>query len=178
MAWSTPLTAVANAALTAAQWNASVRDNLLETAPAKATTAGRIIVTTGVNTIAERAVLEAYVSASETTVSTTYADLTTTGPAVTLTTGTRALVWMNCQISNSGASGSYASHAITGATASAAVDSTAIIADQPTGGGLPRYGTCDLRTGLTAGVNTFTMQYRVTAGTGTFQKRRIVVMGL
>jgi hypothetical protein len=29
MAWTTPLTAVANVALTAAQWNASVRDNLL-----------------------------------------------------------------------------------------------------------------------------------------------------
>jgi hypothetical protein len=28
MAWTTPLTAVANVALTAAQWNASVRDNL------------------------------------------------------------------------------------------------------------------------------------------------------
>jgi len=39
MAWFTPLAGVSTATLTAAQWNASVRDNLLETAPAKATSA-------------------------------------------------------------------------------------------------------------------------------------------
>ena len=56
MAWTTPLTAVSNTALTAAQWNASVRDNLLMTAPALATTTGRHFVSTGANTIAERAI--------------------------------------------------------------------------------------------------------------------------
>lgn len=50
MAWSTPLTATASTALTAAQWNASVRDNLLhlkglfDTLPVRMA-AGTIVVT-------------------------------------------------------------------------------------------------------------------------------------
>lgn len=56
MAWSAPITAVTNATLSAAQWNASVRDNLNETAPAKATVANRVIVTNGANTVREQSV--------------------------------------------------------------------------------------------------------------------------
>ena len=69
MVWSTPLTAVANTPLTAAQWNASVRDNFNETAPAKATVGGRIFASTGPNTIAEREVLADVVETAETTTS-------------------------------------------------------------------------------------------------------------
>ncbi|GII42264.1 hypothetical protein [Planotetraspora phitsanulokensis] len=47
MAWSAPMTAVANSIFTTAAFNQYVRDNLLETAPAKATTGSRLIVTTG-----------------------------------------------------------------------------------------------------------------------------------
>lgn len=38
MAWTNPLTAVANSPLSAAEWNAHVRDNLNETAPGKTMT--------------------------------------------------------------------------------------------------------------------------------------------
>ena len=36
MTWTAPMTAVAGAVYTAAQWNTSIRDNLNETAVAKA----------------------------------------------------------------------------------------------------------------------------------------------
>ena len=54
MAWSAPMTAVANTVFTAAQFNQHVRDNLNETAPAKATASGGYFVATGVNAIAQR----------------------------------------------------------------------------------------------------------------------------
>jgi hypothetical protein len=176
MAWSVPLTAVANSALTAAQFNASVRDNLNETAAAKATTAGSIFAGTGVNALAERFITDNIVDTSETTTSTTYADLATNGPLVTTTTGVQAMVFAVCQLSNSGAGSSAASYEISGATSSAASDSRAILID---GGSStqPRYGVSQL-IATTPGSNTFKMKYRVTSGTGTFIKRRICIMGL
>ena len=56
MAWSAPMTAVSGSVLTAAQFNTYVRDNLNETAPAKATAAGQIFVSTAANAIAARLV--------------------------------------------------------------------------------------------------------------------------
>jgi hypothetical protein len=52
MAWTAPGTAVGNTLLTAAFWNTHVRDNLLETAPAKATAAGQLFQATAPNAIA------------------------------------------------------------------------------------------------------------------------------
>lgn len=52
MAWTAPATAVANTFLTAAFWNTQVRDNLLETAPAKAAVAGDTFYATAANAIA------------------------------------------------------------------------------------------------------------------------------
>ena len=176
MAWSTPLTATTNAALTAAQWNASVRDNLNETAAAKATTGGTIFAGTGVNSIAERHIDDGYVGTSETTTSTTYAGLATAGPSVIVTTGIQALAWSNTRIANAATNNSYASVAVTGATSSPATDDRAIICDGGTGV-QHRWGVCNLLV-TTSGSNTFTMQYRVTAGTGTFQFRRLQVMAL
>lgn len=51
MAWTTPRTYTTGELVTAAILNTHVRDNLLETAPAKVTTAGDIIVATGANGI-------------------------------------------------------------------------------------------------------------------------------
>lgn len=176
MTWSTPLTAVSNAALTAAQWNASVRDNLLEVAPAKATTAGYHFVSTGTNAIAERAILTAAVSTSETTTSTTYTDLATAGPSVSLTTGTQALVWIAASLSNSSSSSfSAATTDISGATTAGGGIANAVV---NYGTLANRFGVCWLATGLTSGVNAFKINYRVNAGTGTFADRSITVMGL
>lgn len=176
MAWSTPLTAVANAALTAAQWNASVRDNLLQTAVAKASAAGRIIVTNGVNIITERVIADDVVEAADTTTSTSYVNLANPGPQVVVTTGPLSLVWINAQISNSGTSTSAASIDISLATVSGPVSGRAILCDGGSGAA-NRYGVCNLL-GVNSGSNRYTMQYLVTGGTGTFQKRRMQVMAL
>jgi hypothetical protein len=178
MAWTTPLTAVANAALTDAQWNASVRDNLNETAPAKATAAGQIFVSTGANAIAARTISSARVDTSETTVSTTYAALTTAGPAVTVTTGTQALAFLTATVSNNTAgSSAFASVAVSGATVTAASDNDCL---RVQGGGTTDVGRASALTlfALTPGSNTFTTQYRVGAGTGTFSTRVLTVVPL
>lgn len=179
MAYSTPLTAVSNATLTAAQWNASVRDNMLETPAAKATTAGRIFVSTGANGIAERVIDSATVSASQTTTSTTYANLLTTGPTVPVTTGTRALVLGAAFMSsNSIGQKSWISCAVSGATTVAANDAIGH-EFQVYGSNAEHRGTfATLFKSLTAGSNTFTMQYRVSAGTTTYQDRELTVIAL
>lgn len=173
------MTAVANTVFTAAQFNTFVRDNLNETAPAKATTAGSLFVATGTNAIAQRTLATQFVTDSETTTSTAYTDLTTPGPAVTVTTGTSALVFVGARIiNNTAGQNTYASYAVSGATTSAADDDRAFmftcpVANYSTGG-----TNAVLHTGLTAGSNTFTMKYRVTGNTGTADNRRLTVMPL
>lgn len=56
MAWTAPRTWVTGEIVTAAYLNSNVRDNLLETAPAKATAAGDIFVATASNAIKRVAV--------------------------------------------------------------------------------------------------------------------------
>jgi hypothetical protein len=51
MAWVTPKTFVTGEIITAAHLNTNVRDNMLETTPAKAAAAGDIFVATGANAI-------------------------------------------------------------------------------------------------------------------------------
>jgi hypothetical protein len=178
MAWTAPMTAVANTVFTAAQFNTHIRDNLAETAPAKATTAGRIFVTTGANSIAERPLETAAISTSQTTTSVTYTDLSTVGPSVTITTGPAAIVWASCFIQNntSGAS-SHMSFAVSGATAIAASDVDALRFNAAANNDFMRAGFTAKVT-LTPGSNTFTMQYRVSGNTGTFANRSITVMSL
>jgi len=176
MTWSTPLTAVTNTALTAAQWNASVRDNLLETAAAKATTAGRIFVATGANTLAEREIAEGVADALVTTTSTSWTSLSG-NPAVTVTTGTQALVFLTSRMNNSSTGPAcLASFAISGATTAPADDAYCVLNEGNAAASI-RAATTTL-IAVTAGSNTFTMRYRVASNTGSFQWRRILVMAL
>lgn len=177
MAWSTPLTAVDGVALTAAQWNASVRDNLLETAPSKSTAGSfpQHFAVANTNSIAAREIKDDTVSTQQTTTSTSYTDLTTVGPAVTLTTGSFALCFPASRLFNSASGNSYVSFLITGATSGDTASD---------GRGLMKQGTDDMRAAsaqlmaCTPGSNVFTQKYRVSSGTGTFESRRICVMGL
>ncbi|OII61219.1 hypothetical protein BJP40_06745 [Streptomyces sp. CC53] len=176
MAWTSPMTAVANDVFTAAQFNTHVRDNLLETAPAKATTDGGMFFATGANAIAERVPTTATVATSESTTSTSYTDLSTAGPAVTVTTGTRALVFISADAQNDAAgSDALYSYAVSGSTTVAAADSFGSFLES-SGSRRHRWTVASMQTGLTAGSNTFTMKYRVSANTGTFQNRNIVVV--
>jgi hypothetical protein len=180
MAWTAPMTAVANTAFTAAQFNTHVRDNLNETAPAKATTAGRIFVATGANAIAERVISSDFVSTSNGVTLTTYTDPSTPGPAVTVTTGTKALALYGCAF-DSAASASLIcrmSVAVSGATTIAADDQWAVIHKYIDTGIVARAGAVHLFTGLNAGSNTFTCRYRVNSSSVTVADRELVVIAL
>lgn len=179
MAWTTPLTAAANATLTAAQWNASVRDNLLETAPAKATTAGRIFVTTAANAVAERAITGATVPTSEATTSTSYTALTTAGPSVTVTTGAQAIVGVGSIVDNATIGARVlASYAVSGATTISAQDGTSVGKDADGANRVSSMSRVNWQNALNSGSNVFTMQYRVTGGTGNYSSRHIFVIAL
>lgn len=176
MTWSAPMTAVANSVYTAAQYNQFVRDNLNETAPAKATTAGSHFAATTLNAIAERISTAAFVATSQNTTSTSYTDLATLGPAVTVTTGPRAWVHIyNANVHSTGTSSTLMSFEISGSTSVSANDNMSVGAATTVGS---RAGAGFLVTGLTPGSNTFTCKYRVGGGTGTFVDRRIAVLPL
>lgn len=178
MAWTAPMTAVANTAFTAAQFNTHVRDNLLETAPAKATAAPGYFVTTGLNQIAQRVPSNRDINTSQTTASTSFTDLTSFGPSLTVTTGTRALVIMGCQMFNN-ATGAFSimGLSISGATTVSATDNDSLNLQQSTAGTNQDLSSSFVKLySLTAGSNTFTTKYRVTSGTGTFSRRKLIVI--
>lgn len=175
------MTAVANTAFTAAQFNTYVRDNLNETSPAKATTAGSLFVATGLNAIAERIPDADTVSTSESTASTSYTDLTTPGPAVTVTTGTKAMIFIVASLANNtNGQNSTMSFAVSGATTLAANDDWSLGLRTSTGTSTVdgRMASMLMMTTLTGGSNTFTAKYKVNGGTGNFNDRHIVVLPL
>lgn len=180
MAWTAPMTAVANTPFTAAQFNTHVRDNLLETAPAKATagvTTGSYPVKTATNQIGFRQPSIVTVLTSQSTSNTSYSNLATTGPSATLTTGARALVAISCSLFNSGTNSSLMSVEVSGATSFSATDDHAIRHRDGTGtSGEEQLSQVYMFTTLNPGSNTFTAKYRVIGGTGTYSNRHIVVL--
>ncbi len=121
----------------------------------------------------------ATVATAQTTSSTSYADLATVGPSVTMTTGTKALVIVSAAIDNNTIGGqAITSAAVSGATTLAASDTRALINRTSTANYTMAASYSILLTGLTAGSNTFTMKYRVAAGTGAFQDRTITVIDM
>lgn len=178
MAWSAPMTAVSGSVFTAAQFNQFVRDNLNETAPARATTAGAHFVATGTNEIAERISQQGSVlTTAETTTSTSYTDLTTAGPAVTVETGPSAMVIVHASLENSGAGSSRMAYEITGDSSIAPADNRGIGVFGVAGAGVI-CSSVSIHKDLTPGTNTFTAKYRVSSGTGSFSSRRLGVFPL
>lgn len=180
MPWTTPLTAVANAALTAAQWNASVRDNLAETAPAKATAAGRFFATTGANTIAERVPVGIQISGADTTVNGAYGNLTGgAGPVISnATTGPVVMVSIGATMTNSSVGvTTFTSYAVSGASSIAGGDTHSLGAASNAAGAVIISGSrVRIETALVAGSNTFTQVYRVGSGTGNFSNRHLAII--
>jgi hypothetical protein len=110
---------------------------------------------------------------SEGTSSTSYTALTT-ATEVTMTTGTKALVIFSAMVSPANAG--YLSVAVSGASTVAASDNNSAIFE---GAGLTvTVGRPILFTGLTAGSNTFSMQFRANAGTASYSRRNIVVLDM
>lgn len=175
MAWTAPMTAIAGAVFTAAQFNTFLRDNLNECPAAKAATPGAHFAVSATNQVAERVVTEATVTTSGSTTATTYGVLDTgSGPAVTVTTGNSALVWVTCDLS-CGTAGqtARATFNVSGSTTIAESDSLAV--RNTTNAALS--GSVPSKVALTPGSNTFTVTYRTSgASTSTFVNRRILVI--
>lgn len=184
MAYSTPLTAVANATLTAAQWNASVRDNILETPAAKATATGRMYISNGVNSIAERVPTRVKtVGGPQGTTSATPTDLLTVGPTVgPLTTGTSAIYVVSAYISHATAtSGGYMGVTVSGASSVAMDLLDSLRKISATTSLKEKCSYVGMYAGsLTAGSNTFTAKYASTSAgtTATFEERELIVLPL
>jgi len=156
-----------------------VRDNLLMTAPAVATTAGMIIGIAGANSIAQRVPDAQQQLTGETTTSTTYTGTLSggagsAGPSVTQSC-TRALISFSCRQSTSVATTNvWTSVAVSGASTIAASDNYATSMDILNAQVF--HGLSYIEKGMTQGSNTFQMQYRVSGGTGTFATRRLNVL--
>jgi hypothetical protein len=119
---------------------------------------------------------------SGTTTSTSYTATLTSGgtsPAVTLDVPAsgKVLVMWTAELSNDTAGSSvYIGVAVSGANTVAAADAESIRYRTPASSGsyLQRWSVSKLFTGLTPGSTTFTLQYRVTGGTGTVLNRNII----
>ena len=124
-------------------------------------------------------VASATLGTNQTTTSTSYTDLATVGPSVTLTTGTKALVIISTYIQNAVSNrDTYASWEVSGASTVAAADSWGMLVWANASGIQISASRVHLITGLTPGSNTFTMKYRVSAGTGAFSQRHITVLDM
>lgn len=176
MAWTTPTTWTSGAVLTAAQLNQQLRDNLNETAPAKFTAAGQMFVSTAANAGAARTPQFSSITTLDNVTSSSYVDATTPGPAVTVTSGTTALVIVACKMLVSAATDAWMGFAVSGATTAAAFDSGAFSNSFAVSTVFAQGSMAFLDTGLTAGSNTFTAKYRVGANTGGFSSRKVTVL--
>jgi len=119
------------------------------------------------------------VDTSQTTTSTSYVGLAT-AQSVTVTTGTKVLVLISCQLNGTSNPPVYASYAISGATTVSASDAWCIKNEGDGGSGsksVLQMTTASYQT-VTAGSNTFTMQFKVQSSTGTFVNRQIIVIDL
>lgn len=187
MAWTAPFTAISGAVFMAAQFNSFVRDNLNESAPAKATTPGSIFAVSATNEIAERTP-DAFSDAELVSItSSTFAapSTGTAGPSITVTTGVMALVGFRAMLRVESATARVEmAYAISGATTRAATTTRSMgysVSNSGTASstGLNLRGSVvDLATNLTPGDNTFTLQYNVSSSTGQAADRRIWVLPL
>ncbi len=121
----------------------------------------------------------ATVATAENRNSTSYGALATAGPAVTLTTGTTALVTVTALMTTANASKTCAmGFAISGVTTVAASDAQALMVRLTATSDTNRFSATFNVTGLTAGSNTFTAQYKdvTTANSCTFTDRNLAVV--
>lgn len=175
MTWSTLPTYTDGTVLDASKLNA-IKANINETAPAKATTAGYHFVSTGTNHIEERAIVSDKILTQQTTTSTTYTNLSTTGGIAALTTGVKALIMHGCQMFNDTTSACWSSYELSGATSSSPNNDRAVTCEANANDSF-RMSYCELQV-TNPGVNVFIQKYRVSAGQGTFDDRHIIAMGL
>ena len=131
---------------------------------------------TGVGGGAEFATATASVATGQTTTSTTYADLGTVGPSVTVTVGAsgKVMLHMRCRLQNNTA-GNFSAAGVVISGASTVAAQTIMLVDTANSAYLYEFGASKLISGLTPGSTTFKMQYLVEGGTGTFTNRELTI---
>jgi hypothetical protein len=178
MAWTAPMTFVNNSVLTAAQLNIYLRDNMLETAVARAVSAGGYFVSTGPGSIIQRKVMQAATDTSLAVTSEGFEaqeNTTAPGPTVTMDTGTSALVWIGASVSTAAAAIARMTCNVSGATSISGDDSRSWSVQFGSGSRFAMGGTAIWYNVLVPGSNTFTAEYRTSTSTATFTARRIIV---
>lgn len=175
---------VAGQIVTAAQLNILV-GNLAETAPAKATSAGQLFVSTGPNAISVVTPRTATTTVGESTSSiNTYGDLATVGPTVTVVLNQSMIVSIGALIENSvNGGGGNMSFGYSGATTNAAPNGEPLRMMNETSGGAAASRQAASRVNMVTGLNTGTHavagKYTTpTGGTATFTGRNIIVIPL
>lgn len=152
-----------------------------------AATGSSTFVPTGIRTIYNGSVwvcvtqVGGFSNGTGTTTSTTFTSTLTgggTNASATLVTGTTALVHLRGMVENTGTGASIITVAVSGAGTVAGSEENAIYISAHTAAQQHVFGTTMILGGLTAGTNTFTIQYRVVSGTGTFYARGITVQGI
>jgi hypothetical protein len=118
----------------------------------------------------------AFLATSQTTSSITYANLATTGPSVTVTvssTGTAVVTVTGLESASASTASCYMSFAVSGATIVPASDTQAVMQTGPQQQG----SATSVVTGLKAGSNTFTAEYRSSSSANTchFSNRALIV---
>jgi hypothetical protein len=186
MTWATPPTFASGNVLTAAQLNVLTAD-LLEAMPAKAshgiggdpevaggnTFSPGFYTATAANAVTEMRAGQQSILATETTTSSTFTDLGTVGPQVTVTCNAFAVVFVNvtvqCDTTSTAATGWHVDGATTIAVTNNGPSISQAANDQMT--------LMNCRSvAVNSGSNTFTLQYVVSAGsTGTFWRRHMTV---
>jgi hypothetical protein len=125
-------------------------------------------------------IAENRVDTQQSTTSLTYTALTT-AQSVTLTTGTKVMVIVGANLQSTVAEErSFMSYEISGATTSAAADAYAVMVCSTTGSDADQSSYVSFRT-VTAGSNTFTAQFRQSAGSGNTlyaANRQLIVIDL
>ncbi len=106
---------------------------------------------------------------------TTYGDLATAGPSVSITTGESALVHLSANLGGTVGSLPIAAVKVSGATTRAASEDEAIAIYVASASAGVSLGRTIRITGLTPGINTFTLVYRSAVGSSQFAHRHLVV---
>lgn len=174
MAWSRPPESEPNSLLSASFLNTYLRDNLLETMPAKAIDEGSYFGTDGFNQIQVSGYVTAVATAPIGTNSSTYVALTG-GPSLTMESNHRSFVVLTAEVVGGTANTqAYFGYDIAGATSNPPHDVNTLIS---TGTAPKQFSVIIPHTTLVLpGTNTFSARYRVAGGdTATFSNRRITV---
>ena len=183
MAWTAPLTFLANEVLDASDLNASIRDNMLEMATAKANLAGQYFASSGPNAIEPRMVLQQTAINSTATQSNNFIQQPN-GPAINVTHSGSILAMWSARMYRYGSGIGPTSTANLSCEVTGQVNASLAWASRHPGVGPEIVGDTDvarqsghhLFTGLSPGTDQVRLMYSTSAGSANFAQRVLIVM--